>query len=91
MPRTNTEICGYEDIPEDIFLITVIFMHGMLYVAKTNFTCARVKNQNAVKVVLPPTNPPHTHNKVWKEDLNNHSNAPPKSSYNNPIDNKIEM
>lgn len=42
-----------------------VFMHGMLYVA-----FSRGKRPSILKVLLPPENPRHSRNVVWKEVLN---------------------
>ena len=49
-----------------LFLLTAVFMHGMLYVA-----FSRAKRQNGLKVLLPPENTRHTRNVVWREVLQN--------------------
>lgn len=64
-----------------ICLLTAVFMHGMLYVA-----FSRVKRRNGLKVLLPPENPRHTRNVVWKEVLNNfgsNNNVPSINFKNN--------
>ena len=48
-----------------IFLLISVFMRGMLYVA-----FSRVKRRSSLKFLLPPQNPHHTRNVVWKEILN---------------------
>ena len=48
-----------------IFLLISVFMRGMLYVA-----FSRVKRRSSLKLLLPPENPHHTRNVVWKEILN---------------------
>nr|XP_015925120.2 uncharacterized protein LOC107452988 [Parasteatoda tepidariorum] len=66
-----------------VLLLTTLFVHGMLYVA-----FSRVKRQSALKVLLPPENPTHTRNVVWKEVLNKrNSPAAPASPTRNYLDN----
>lgn len=49
---------------------------------------SRVKRQSALKVLLPPENPTHTRNVVWKEVLNKkNSPAAPASPTRNYLDN----
>ena len=47
-----------------LFLLTAVFMHGMLYVA-----FSRAKRQRGLKVLLPPENARQTRNVVWREVL----------------------